>query len=515
MSTADPAFEHTRTDPMIWLAVPLAVLMLAPLLIYPEPYLQDYPNHFARTYIALNRTDDLLSRHYEYVWSAEPNMGWDIWMYLIGKIMPLAYAGKLFIAATFAITLSGALILHRALCGRATPFLLLTLPFFYNSAYQTGFLGFILGFGVSLWAMAMWLWLLKRPWAGRLVASSLAAVLLCFIHIYAFAIYGLFVAAVVLADATQENRWRQPVFIGSTLRDAIQAVPALALIAAGSLGGQAVATGSWRWPFMKIDEIPRLIDVGPLLPSLAFLGVAIAIGLYVATVYGAGLQRRAAFAAATFGIAFLALPGELFGGYHTDWRMLLPLAWLLIVGCCPQRTPGKISQRAIAAALIVLIAAMTGFQVSLWRASAEAHEDFRQIVATVPRGASIYWAHGNLVTHREVEANAVGAYHVASRAVVSHHALVSTMFAIEGQHPLRFQSPRLRHLRHNATTLLEKSAELLTSEDVAFKDHVLNFDFALVLGPISPDGQALLPYDRMHLEAEVGDFQLFTTTGEQ
>ena len=87
-----------------WAAFAALFLVAAlPVLSVELPPLFDYPNHLARMDL-LSRlpASEALQRYYEVRWRIIPNLGMDLMVPTLARVMPLAWAGKTFILASLA-----------------------------------------------------------------------------------------------------------------------------------------------------------------------------------------------------------------------------------------------------------------------------------------------------------------------------------------------------------------------------------------------------------------------------
>ena len=71
------------------------------------PPLLDYPNHLARMYLLPHLPDAALARYYTVHWTPIPDLAMDGIVPFLAKVMPLEWAGKLFIALTFLLLAGG------------------------------------------------------------------------------------------------------------------------------------------------------------------------------------------------------------------------------------------------------------------------------------------------------------------------------------------------------------------------------------------------------------------------
>src|SRR5438270_2942032 len=90
-----------------------------PIFTMHYPSLNDYLNHLARGYVLLHYNDDpAFTRFFVLNWQPLPNLAFDVWILVFGQVLPIEIAGKLFIAAMFALLVSGVIVLHRVTFNR-------------------------------------------------------------------------------------------------------------------------------------------------------------------------------------------------------------------------------------------------------------------------------------------------------------------------------------------------------------------------------------------------------------
>src|SRR5208282_4500983 len=108
------------------LFVALTLLISIPIWTHPLPPLSDYVNHLARMdVIATLSKNSQLARFYEIDWQLIPNLTMDLIVPLLARVVNVYLAGQMFIVGMFALIISGALALNRALIGRWSAFPLL------------------------------------------------------------------------------------------------------------------------------------------------------------------------------------------------------------------------------------------------------------------------------------------------------------------------------------------------------------------------------------------------------
>ena len=108
-----------------WFAVILLV-SLTPLWFAQFPPLNDYAGHLARIYIFNQLNGSEIFQHmYEFTTWMIPNVIMDISILLLAKVFPFELAGRIFVALTLGVILSGVVFLNYALTRRFSlwPFL--------------------------------------------------------------------------------------------------------------------------------------------------------------------------------------------------------------------------------------------------------------------------------------------------------------------------------------------------------------------------------------------------------
>lgn len=495
---------------IILLGMPLALLV-----IYPQPGLQDYPNHLARAFILLHPDDPLISKHYEVAWAPVPNLGWDLWAVGVGRVLSLEATGRLFVAIATLLTLAGCFALNRAIVGRWTWAPILMFPFLFNAGFTKGFLSFNLGIGLALLAIAWWISHDQtRP--HRMLIASLLSVLLYLVHLYAFAIYGLFIAGWAIDRAIRaggrSERWKR--LCGDLLAAAIQTVPVILLIAIAwlRLSGQSSGTTrglrEFELPFSRVSDLDLLIDVGSPMANDALIVASTATIAAALLTRIVRLRPGAAVPIVLCVAAFFLLPGSLEGTHFVSWRVIFAGLLFLISSI----EPTKASQAAVPHWLLVPVVVVTAVTIVLqgrsWSRSAQGYREFSQLVATIPEGSKLFVAHSG-VGEKQLRAREVGLYHVASYAVIERRALVQSMFTFTGQQPLRYRDAGLQHAPEHSGTFLDDIVSEFNKAGVDFASYSAQFDYLIMHGEDDGPEKSVLPMDRVRLVDRIGVFRLY------
>jgi hypothetical protein len=490
----------------------LSVLALAPIFAFRYPGLQDYPNHLARAFILLHPSDPILQRSYSIQWTTLPNLGWDLWAIGVGRFLPLEWTGKLFLAMSSASILIGCFALNRALQGKWTFAPLLAVPFLFNAGFTKGFLGFNLGIGCALIALACWISIGEKHWRGRLLVATLFSTLLYVIHFYAWAFYGLCVFGrelqVILAAKKPRPIWSYLLRLG---RDGLQAIPALAMlaIAARSTAPQLTFTEFYP-PYLRIAQIARLIDIGDVVASGALVVVVAFLALLMWRRGWLHLRTDFALTLILCIALFFILPEQIAGTYYVSWRILL-LALLVAIASLSPSNEAELCLNRIMSAVALVTLVIVGVQIWSWRNSETGRQAFLALIRDVPMGSALFVVHDGM-TPLQLARYAGGLYHVGAYAVLTKRALVQSMFVLPGQQPLRFRDPELQSIPGQTFPFLADIAKRFKDTGLDFRAYVQRFDFVVVHGPNDSHDLQLLPADILMPIDSVADFRLYRVT---
>lgn len=187
--------SEARTAVMATILTVIACLV--PLFVTPVLPLIDFYAHVARYYILGNIvTDPTLSENYVPMWRLLPNLGLDVLGAMVMAVFPPLLGAKLLAALVILAPFFGALSLCRALHGRTTLInvaLAGLLSFSFILAW--GFANFILGLGIGLWGLGLWISTAGRP-RRQLAIGVAVGTMIMLIHGLAFGIWGLMLGCI-------------------------------------------------------------------------------------------------------------------------------------------------------------------------------------------------------------------------------------------------------------------------------------------------------------------------------
>ena len=314
-------------EPRGWWESPLviaAVVMLSAVpLLYPEvPPLVDLLGHMGRYRVQLDiEQSPWLQDYYGFHWAAIGNLGVDLLVMPLGRLMGLEAAVKLITLMIPPITVAGFLWVAREVHGRIPPTAFFALPFALGYPFLFGFVNYVLSIGLASLAFGLWLALARQ---GRLKLRSILfvpiSVIVFFAHTYGWGVLGLLCFS---AEAVRQHDKGIGWFrsgVNAAAHASVMALPLLIMIAwrSEAHGG---ATGDWfnwrlkwQWVYSALRDRWYWLDVVSLVvPAMMLLFALVSRKLT--------LSRNLAFSALVLLAAFVLLPRIIFGSAYADMRL--------------------------------------------------------------------------------------------------------------------------------------------------------------------------------------------------
>lgn len=435
-------------------------LALLPLLAVTIPPFFDYANHLARVDILTRLGDEaFLDLHYRFTSYLVPNMLSDLVMLGFRHLTDADTAGRLLVGLTFALTITGTLVLTRVATGRFSVFGLIAAILVSNDFVFWGFLNYNLGVALIPWALAGWLALDRASTLLRFFVGTVAALLTAGAHLVAFGLYAVAIAVLELDRAWRHRRAPLATTFGRLIASALQFVPVLALyVAISPSRGLAIDLqfdfGAWA----KLSPFTRLISSGNLWLDTPLLVGCVALIVLALLTGIARLHRGLALVALAWLALAMALPYSALGSFFLDARIAIAIAFIAVAAVA---TP-PLAPRA-AATVAALILAALGLRAAVltadWRDQDARLAELRAAFAALPRDSLLMAAHGrgfelgDWTTTRRIKP----AYeHAATYAVIDRHAFVPNVFARAGQNPLVLE-PRNEAIQDLATNPIRRA----------------------------------------------------------
>ena len=431
------------------------VLALVPLFCTPVLPFIDFYNHIARYFVLANIDHDaLLQQNYRANWSILPNIGLDIVVTALMKMLPEPAVPRITVILIFAVQYSGILYFNRALTGRVSAVTaLLIVPLLYSFILNWGFANFLLGLGLMFWGAGWWLGQRHRLPLALPVACVFAAVIF-FVHGLTFALYGILIGMLEIGLWLQAPQRRWPALAKAMLPLAAQAlVPVLLFLAAktsqndqGLTNADEAVTrlsnagrlGARLWTLLqhRLVTIVRVAEG----PSLAFdIAALAAMAALLVLLLGRKRLRFATVAVPAilvFALLVVVMPPAMFGvGYVAD-RMPLVLA-MLFVGALDVRRQGDRFEKLVFGAMAALVALRLAGIALVWQAYGQDQRDFEAIAGALPRGALVesIVIGGDRLDYSRRRCAMFGPL------LIAEHGMVGRLFANETQQPLVMIGP--------------------------------------------------------------------------
>lgn len=189
------------------LLIVLFVLACLPIWLVKYPPLVDYPLHAARAYLlSLPQDGTGITEFYQAKWSLIPNLGMDILVSQLMRVMPPLIASKVFLCLILGGLLSGSFAFSVAIWKRITFSAFLPFIALYDLWFYMGFANYLLGIGLGLWTAATWLWTTDWPKARRVALLAVLGVLLIVCHLMAFLVTSAICLALYAIDKGLDKR---------------------------------------------------------------------------------------------------------------------------------------------------------------------------------------------------------------------------------------------------------------------------------------------------------------------
>ncbi|MEZ5891505.1 MAG: hypothetical protein R3D52_15420 [Xanthobacteraceae bacterium] len=396
----------------MWTGIALALLSCLPFLVANKPQQGDWPSHLARYHVMLERDGNaFLEKYYGFEWIWTGNLGVDMLMVPLGRLMGVEPAAWLIYFLLPPLTGLAILSVEWALRGRIGVGSLLAMTFIWSPSMLMGFANYSLAVALALFAFAAWVKLEGKRWRAPLFIALGWIVWLS--HSAGWGALGVMVFGY---EWHRQKSWRSflapwPLFF-----------PFLAMVGAPGIEG-SFNYGGDALTYKLAIWLKALSDQSMYLDMLSLLLVVMLIGF---AVHAGKLDGRIGWAALLIAVLTIAVPRHLGGGDYAD-RRLIPIA--LMLGCL------AINRRATGYLLILaplLFLGRLGVTTATWHK--ESAQLDRALVALehIPEGARVAGAWSYFVGRWGPDAFA----HAPSYSTIYRDALVNTHFALEGVHML-------------------------------------------------------------------------------
>jgi hypothetical protein len=301
----------------------LVILSAAPL-FYPQvPPLVDLFGHMGRYRVELDiNRSPWLPRYYGFHWAAIGNIGVDVLILPLGRLLGLEPAVKLIVMLIPPMTVAGFLWVAQEVHGRVPPTVLFALPFALGYPFLFGFVNFALSMALAFLAFGFWLHLAHRDrlWL-RAVLFVPISVIIFFCHTYGWGALGLLCfSAEAVRQHDSGRRWLKAGFFAA-IHASVMTLPILVMLAwrSETHGGKTAAWWDWHEKWIAIYSALR--DRWYWLDLASVVLVAL-VWLYALVSRKLTLSRNLAFSALVLAVTFVLLPRIIFGSAYADMRLV-------------------------------------------------------------------------------------------------------------------------------------------------------------------------------------------------
>ncbi len=400
--------------------------------------LHDYPNHLARMHLITRWADfPALHRFYDPAGFVVPNIAMDVIVVALAHVVPVDVATRLFTFGTLALCFTGTVALARALQRRDALWPYLAALFVYNGMLMWGFLNYLFGVGVMLWALAAWIGLRDERPALAVLVGSVLSIVIFFAHLAAFGLYALAIAGLEL------DRARRTRTTAAALRDlaagaAQFAIPATIFFLRTDTPHGGLADVHTHTILQKLALAPMVLTVAdPVIDAATGIALA-ALGVWM-LLEGVRLRVMPAMRlpASLLGVAYLLLPYGIYGTWYLDVRLPIAFVFLALAAVEVRGATPRV-RRAGAAVFALLLVGRTIALTREWRAFEERQNTVVAGLDVIPPGGAVYTTY---VAHGDGFAEKLARWRpplffVASYAVVTRQAFVVPIFADPRHQPI-------------------------------------------------------------------------------
>ena len=431
---AIPAIDVARQARPWWesrLCLALVVLAtMLPLIYPPVPPLVDLLGHMGRYRVELDlHHSPWLQQYYDYHWAAIGNLGVDLLVIPLSKLVGLEPAVKLIVLAIPPITAAGFLWVAREVHGRVPPTAFFALPFIYGYPFLFGFVNFALSVALAFVAFGLWLRL------GRLEKTTLRSwlfapisLIVFFCHTYGWGLLGLMCFS---ADAVRlHDRGRSWFRAGleAALHTSVMAVPILVMLIwrSETHGGQTVDWFNWkikwRWIYSALRDQWKWFDIGSLI-------VAAAVFVYALVSRKLTLSRNLAFSAIVLAACFAILPRIIFGSAYADMRLVPYLMAVALLAIRFRGAPNRTTAQVLAVIGLLFFATRTLANTISLGIAANDQTAKMKAIDLMPRGARVISLVGmTCQEHWPMLRNG----HLGAMVIVRREGFANDQWVIEG-----------------------------------------------------------------------------------
>jgi hypothetical protein len=440
---------------------------IIPLSFVTYPPLLDYPFHIARAYI-LNAWSDLpiLQDWYDVQSFILPNMGMDLSLLLIGKFLPIESAGQVFISLTFGLTLSGCMFLYTSLYKHLSLWPLVSSFFLFNGILLLGFVNYLFGVGVLLWAVGLWIRVGRLGLWLRLVCGTLASTTLFFSHLVTLGLYAIVVAGYELQRSMGTSRSSKKAAAADLVVGASIFLLPLLLFLLSSTAGEAKSGLSYAQPFIwaKASALQTLLSGNQLVNESQF--VLITLFLLAGILHGRLQIARPMYLALTMLIVtYLLMPSQALSGGLIDYRIPIAIVFITI-GCTKLELRNQGWHRAALIGMAGFLLLRSIVLSYSWDQDDQVIKEYRDAFSNMASSSLLFVATGETSFNDTMRSlgKKTPVNHLGSLATIEQGVFVPAIYAHPSQQPITVNNKYavIKEFQNNGPIRVKTAEELET-----------------------------------------------------
>ena len=368
-----------------------AVLISMVPLLYPKiPPLVDLLGHMGRYRVELDiEQSPWLREYYGFRWAMIGNLGVDLLVMPLGRLLGLEPAVKVIVLAIPPLTVAGFLWVAHEVHGRVPPTAFFALPFVYGHPFLYGFANYALSIALAFLAFGLWLALAR---VNRLKLRAILfvpiSVIVFFSHTYGWGVLGLMCFS---AEAVRQHDkgigWQRSA-VNAAIQASVMALP-LGIMLAWRSETHGGMTGDWfNWQ-AKLQWLLTALRDRWMVWDIASLIVALVVIVEARRQEALTFSRNLAFSALVLLAGFILLPRIIFGSAYADMRLI---PYVIAAGLLAIRFRDEISwPRAQMFAVLGLLfyVLRIGSTTASLAIAAEGQQEKLEALNQVPMGARV------------------------------------------------------------------------------------------------------------------------------
>ena len=400
------------------IAIDLACALFAavPLVLTAHIPLYDLPNHMGMLHVLLDRAaSPTLQRIYDAHWAFVPNMGLQVFAWLLSPLLPVEASVRLFCIAIVVLLCAGTRALSLALNGGAPGLRLYRVAplLCWGGPLQFGFLSYCFGTALMLLALALYVRLRERPAVVLFAVFAPICIVLLGAHLMALGLFLVAIAGLELSQAIRRfdwgpGAWRARIFwlAGRAALAVSLALPAvLVLLLAPSLRHTAsprfnAATSEHYSLFYKAESLVAVVWFAmPVIEVPLLLAAAMCAGLGLMLGWTKPNRCMAGMVGA-LGVVWLILPQGIAASAYLDYRVPWAISFVFLAGLMPNAIAARQSHAraryAMAGVLALMVVARIGSVSLRWLHCEPELAAIDHALSSLPEGTSLWVVKGTL-----------------------------------------------------------------------------------------------------------------------